>query len=48
MHAALAALRNAKHELEVAERNKGGHRKRPLKLVDKAIAQVEEGIARAR
>ena len=48
MRAALAALRNARHELEVAERNKGGHRERALELVDKAIAQVEEGIARAR
>ena len=48
MKAALAALRDAKHELEVAARNKGGHRERALELVDKAIAQVEEGIAYGR
>jgi len=48
MQAALAALREARHELEVAERNKGGHRERALELVDKAISQVKEGIEYAR
>ena len=48
MQAALAALREARHELEVAERNKGGHRERALEHVEKAIAQVEEGIAHGR
>jgi len=48
MHAALAALRDARHQLEVAERNKGGHRERALELVDKAISQVRKGIEYAR
>jgi hypothetical protein len=48
MQAALAALRDARHELEVATPNKGGHRERAIELVEKAIGQVEEGIAYAR
>ena len=48
MQAALAALQNARHELEVAERDKGGHRQHALGLVDKAITQVEKGIAAGR
>jgi len=48
MQAALAALRNAKHELILASPNKGGHRQRAIELVDQAIAQVEAGIAYAR
>ena len=48
MQAALAALRDARHELEVAERNKGGHRERAIELIDAAIAQVKEGISYAR
>lgn len=45
MYNALNALRNAKHELEVAEHNKGGHRATALRLVDDAIGEVKAGIA---
>jgi hypothetical protein len=48
MHAALAALRDARHELEVAEHNKGGHREHAIELINKAIEQVEKGIKAAR
>jgi len=44
MHSALDALRNARHELEVADADKGGHRAKALRLVQDAIAQVERGI----
>lgn len=44
MHAALDALRTAKHELEAADRDKGGHREKALRLVQDAIVQVERGI----
>jgi hypothetical protein len=45
MQAALAALRTAAGELELAGRDKGGHRERALRLVRQAIAQVERGIS---
>ena len=45
MDAALALLQNARAELEAAVPNKGGHRKRAIELVDRAIVQVREGIA---
>ena len=48
MQAALEHLRAARASLEKAERNKGGHRERAIELVDKAIAQVQEGMAAAR
>jgi hypothetical protein len=48
MQSALKALRTARHELEIATPNKGGHRERAIELIDKAIGQVEEGIAYAR
>jgi len=44
MHAALDALRNARHQLEVAMDNKGGHRAEALRLVNQAIDEVQAGI----
>jgi hypothetical protein len=48
MQAALGHLRNARSELEAAVADKGGHRERAIRLVNDAIAQVEEGIRYAR
>ena len=48
MQAAREHLQQAKVSLERAEPNKGGHRERAIELVDKAIAQVDEGIEFAR
>jgi hypothetical protein len=48
MDSALEHLRAARAELQAAEANKGGHRERALELVNRAIAQVEEGIRFAR
>ena len=45
MQAALEHLRAAKGELERADRDKGGHRERALRLTNDAIAEVERGIA---
>ena len=45
---ALNALKTARAELQVAETNKGGHREAALKLVNDAIAEVNEGIEYAR
>ena len=44
MHDALRDLRAAKHELERADADKGGHRVKAIELVDQAIAETEEGI----
>ncbi len=44
MQSALASLRAAKQQLEVARHNKGGHRVRAINLVNQAINQVETGI----
>jgi hypothetical protein len=44
MSAALASLREAKEHLQAATTDKGGHRTRAIEFVDKAIAQVEEGM----
>ncbi len=44
MDAALGDLRAARHELEVATHNKGGHRERAIAIVDNAIAEVKAGI----
>ena len=44
MRAALEHLRAAKAELKAAERDKGGHRKEALRLIDRAIDHVKEGI----
>jgi hypothetical protein len=48
MDRALEHLRAARAELQAAEPNKGGHRERAIELVERAIAQVEEGIRFAR
>jgi hypothetical protein len=48
MHAALDALRTARHELEDADANKGGHREAAIRLVDEAIAETQAGIDFAR
>jgi hypothetical protein len=44
MQAALDALRTANRELTAATDDKGGHRKRAMRLVNQAIAEVERGI----
>ena len=44
MQAALDRLQEAKHELDAADADKGGHRTKALQLVREAIAQVEKGI----
>ena len=44
MQNALVDLQNAKSELSVALRNKGGHRVKALAFVERAINQVELGI----
>jgi hypothetical protein len=48
MRDALEHLRAARAALERAERNKAGHRERAIELVDRAIAQVEQGMNAAR
>jgi hypothetical protein len=48
MQTALDNLRMAKHELELAVADKGGHREAALRLTNDAIAQVEKGIEWAR
>jgi hypothetical protein len=45
MQNALAALQNARAELQVAEANKGGHRANAIRLVNEAISEVQAGIA---
>ena len=45
MHAARADLQTAKRELQRATANKGGHRANAISLVNRAIAQVNAGIA---
>jgi len=44
MHAALKQLQQAKHQLERASHDKGGHRTRAIQLIDQAIAEVKAGI----
>ncbi len=44
MRDALQSLREARAALEKADDNKGGHKQKAIDLVDKAIAQVQEGI----
>ncbi|HEX7676657.1 MAG TPA: hypothetical protein VF713_00920 [Thermoanaerobaculia bacterium] len=44
MQAAVEHLRLAKVELEKADRDKGGHRERALRLTNDAIAEAERGI----
>ncbi len=45
MQNALSDLQNARNELNVAVRDKGGHRGRAVQLVDEAIGEVHAGIA---
>ncbi len=45
MQNALGALQNARHELDLAARDKAGHRGRAVQLVDEAIGEVRAGIA---
>lgn len=45
MQAARADLQTAKRELQRATANKGGHRANAISLVNRAIAQVNAGIA---
>ena len=44
MQTALTHLRAARHSLEQATADKGGHRARALELVDEAIDQVQKGM----
>ncbi len=48
MNAALDHLQTARHELEVASAEKGGHRVRAIELVDAAISEVNAGMEYAR
>lgn len=48
MRAALEHLRAARAELRMAEHDKGGWRVRAIANVDKAIADMERGMAVAR
>jgi hypothetical protein len=48
MQMAREHLGRARESLERAVPNKGGHRERAIDLVDRAIAQVDEGIEFAR
>lgn len=44
MQAALEALQQAKHHLEEAKHDKGGHRTAAIKSVDAAIRHVKAGM----
>jgi len=44
MQAALEALQQAKHHLEEAKHDKGGHRVAAIKSIDAAIHHVKEGM----
>lgn len=44
MQAALDSLRTAQRELKDADRDKGGHRERAVRLVQQAISEVEKGM----
>jgi len=44
MQAALEALQSAKHHLEEAKHDKGGHRVAAIKYIDAAIHHVKEGM----
>src|ERR1051326_2745966 len=48
MEAARADLQKAKSELQMATRDKGGHRAKAVDLVTRAIGQVNAGIQYAR
>lgn len=42
---ALDNLKSARHQLEIAETDKGGHRQTAIGIIDNAIAEVKAGIA---
>jgi hypothetical protein len=44
MRAALEHLQAARHELELATPNKGGHREKAIDFVDRAIEQTKRGM----
>lgn len=44
MNAALDHLRLARHELEVADADKGGHRAKAIDYTDRAIHETERGM----
>lgn len=44
MRSALDHLRAARHELDLAAADKGGHREAAIRLVNDAITQVEAGM----
>jgi hypothetical protein len=48
MREALHRLREARAVLANAEHNKGGHRDKAIELIDRAIGEVEAGIAAGR
>ncbi|PYV58732.1 MAG: hypothetical protein DMG97_00155 [Acidobacteria bacterium] len=43
MSAALGHLQQARNELDKATATKGGHRENAMRLVDQAIAEVQQG-----
>ena len=47
MRMALVSLREARHHLDEATADKGGHRAKAIELVNSAIAETEAGIAYA-
>jgi hypothetical protein len=44
MHAAIKSLENAKKHLASATSDKGGHRGKAMRLIDQAVAHVQQGI----
>jgi hypothetical protein len=44
MDAAIGRLREARHELEISEHNKGGWRDRAIESCDRAIAETKRGV----
>lgn len=44
IRAAIRELREAKHELQVADRDFGGHRDEAVEACDKAIHQLEQAL----
>jgi hypothetical protein len=44
MHRALHALQNAKHDLEHAAHDYGGHRAKAVELTNQAINEIKEGL----
>jgi len=45
MYNALNNLKSARHQLEMALDDKGGHRARAIGIIDNAIGEVNAGIA---